>query len=61
MKLNKCSCGAMPKIIIHRNPYEPNGCYVGKVVCKNCKVQTSEYGLSDMNKDFLIRRWNERN
>ena len=59
MELNKCSCGATPKIIINRNPYEPNGCYVGKVVCNNCNAQTFEYGLLDMNREFLIKRWNE--
>ena len=61
MELNKCSCGATPEIIINRNLYEPKGCYVGKVVCKNCKAQTLEYGLFDVDREFLIKRWNEDN
>ena len=59
MELNRCKCGAIPEIIINRNPYEPSGCYVGKVVCNNCKAQTPEYGLLNMNKEFLISRWNK--
>lgn len=59
MKLNRCSCGAMPQIIINRNPYKPNGCYVGKVVCNKCKAKTREYGLSSMNREFLIEKWNK--
>ena len=61
MELNKCTCGATPRIIINRNPYEPNGCYVGKVVCDKCKTRTHEYGLSSINKEFLIKKWNDGN
>lgn len=61
MELNKCKCGEMPEVIIARNPYEPTGCFVGKVICKNCMRRTRDYGLLDINREFLIKKWNEGN
>lgn len=58
MELNKCSCGAIPKIIIKRNIFIPDWRYAGKVVCKNCGAQTSTYGMSNKDREFLIERWN---
>ena len=58
-ELKPCKCGKIPRIIIDRNPYEPTGCFVGRVVC-DCGEHTSNYGLVDKNEQFLINAWNRR-
>ncbi len=58
-ELKPCKCGKIPRIIIRRNPYEPNGIFVGRVVCV-CGERTSDYGLVDKNEQFLINAWNRR-
>ena len=56
-ELLPCECGKIPQIIIKRNPYEPTGCFVGRVVCE-CGKRIGDYGLFTENKDFLTNLWN---
>ena len=56
-ELLPCECGKTPQIIISRNPYEPKGCYVGRVVC-DCGKRIGDYGLFTENKEFLTNLWN---
>lgn len=58
-ELKPCKCGKTPRIIIYRNPYEPTGCFVGRVVCE-CGEMVGNYGLTDRNDVFLINAWNRR-